>query len=533
MSSKRLKGLRNRSHRNESLKELVRGYQEPRLSDIGTEQDVTAVSEQQEPSFDALSQKEETPVSVADEKLDNSLGLNPIGNASHDELSDPVQEQDENSASHSTNESAVSDDLPKISDDPDFVPIKPSLREDEVPNMPGAILKHAREMLGMSQREVATCLKLRVNTVSDIEHDRLNQPTAVPFASAHITAYAELVNVDAATLLKLYRRNVEEAVEASAKNSQPHEEGGHGWLVISIIVLLAVGAVTWWTLSSRSSSNSDSGALIVGETTDTQLQNDGSLVLDKENLKVESRNAADETAKSEKIEEQVVSQRTPVDENTLRARRQAAELGTNDIVNEMPKENSSAAGNQSRSQTERTTVLTTAESSRQGRREVRNEQAQNTKPDSRNSVSKNDADKSSSAQNDLAAAKESVAQNEPKGTDNSNTGTDKKTNDESPKTLAANLKDVSSSVKIVNRDGLASLNTVTVRVNGPVALKITDSRGKTLASGSYKSGDKVTVTGIPPLKVSVSDSAQVTVNYMGGRVNVPAQKQITYTLPTR
>ena len=99
--------------------------------------------------------------------------------------------------------------------------------------------------------------------------------------------------------------------------------------------------------------------------------------------------------------------------------------------------------------------------------------------------------------------------------------------------LSGNLRDISSSAKLRGREGLASLNNVSVRVKAPVSLKITDSRGKVLVSGSYKAGDRVSATGIPPLKVSVTDTSSVTVNYMGGTIAVPAAKQASFTLPNR
>lgn len=105
-------------------------------------------------------------------------------------------------------------------DDPDKVPVTPSLRDDEVPNMPGAILKHAREMLGLSQREVASRLKMRVNTVSDIEHDRLNQPTAAQFTRTHLKAYAQLVNLDEKTIIELYDRNVELVIDMQERQEK-------------------------------------------------------------------------------------------------------------------------------------------------------------------------------------------------------------------------------------------------------------------------------------------------------------------------
>lgn len=528
MSNKRFKGLRNRSHRNESLKEQVRSYyQEPSIGQMEPEHnEVVSAAAPLEPSFEPTDLREDIQAQSSEGSLNSDLGLNPLSSTQRDDREESVMEDNASSEEKRSFASSVSDDLPKITDDPDFVPIKPSLSEDEVPNMPGAILKHAREMLGMSQREVANCLKLRVNTVSDIEHDRLNQPTAVPFATTHITAYANLVNVDAATLLKLYRRNVEEAVELSSRGAMPHDEGGHGWLVFSIIALLAVGVVTWWALSGSPSKEGNSGALLVNQPANTQPQNNGSLVLEKSETGPENISVKPETPTvNVQTENQVHS--ASVDENTLRARRQAVELGTNEIENEDPQQSNVVSERQPTNKTENATVLTTSVPAANSRKEDRTAVT--------NSSSANTAESSAQAaqpQSTVATPKQDAAESETKKSDDKTAETEKN-QVEQPKALSANLKDVTGSVKIVNRDGLASLNTVVIKVNGPVALKVTDSRGKVLAGGSFKSGDKVTATGIPPLKVSVSDSALVTVNYMGGRVSVPSMKQITYTLPTR
>ena len=99
--------------------------------------------------------------------------------------------------------------------------------------------------------------------------------------------------------------------------------------------------------------------------------------------------------------------------------------------------------------------------------------------------------------------------------------------------LSSNLRDISSAAKLSGREGLASLNNVSVIIKAPVSLQISDSRGKVLVSGSYKAGDRVSATGIPPLKVAVTDTSSVTVNYMGGTIAVPATKQATFTLPNR
>ena len=99
--------------------------------------------------------------------------------------------------------------------------------------------------------------------------------------------------------------------------------------------------------------------------------------------------------------------------------------------------------------------------------------------------------------------------------------------------LNAKLKNVSSRVKVVNRDALGSLNRVSIEVTGPVAIKVMDSNKKVLASGSYKSGDRVSATGIPPLTVQVSDTQAVRISYSGGKLEMPKDQQVQFELPMR
>ena len=99
--------------------------------------------------------------------------------------------------------------------------------------------------------------------------------------------------------------------------------------------------------------------------------------------------------------------------------------------------------------------------------------------------------------------------------------------------LNAKLKNVSSRVKVVNREGLGSLNRVSIDVTGPVAIKVMDSNNKVLASGTYKRGDRVSATGIPPLTVQVSDTQAVSISYKGGKLEMPKDQQVQFELPMR
>ena len=89
--------------------------------------------------------------------------------------------------------------------------------------------------------------------------------------------------------------------------------------------------------------------------------------------------------------------------------------------------------------------------------------------------------------------------------------------------LASSLKNISSAVKVVGRDGLTA----------PVALEVTDGSGKTVRSGVFDAGDVVKITAIPPIVVKLSDTSAVKISYMGGTIALPAGKQVRFELPQR
>lgn len=99
--------------------------------------------------------------------------------------------------------------------------------------------------------------------------------------------------------------------------------------------------------------------------------------------------------------------------------------------------------------------------------------------------------------------------------------------------LSNSLRDISSSVRLVGkRDPFESLNSVTIKVLQDVSLKVTGN-GRVLKSGDFKAGQTLKVLGIPPIKVSASDTKKIRVSYLGTTVATPAAKQVTFTLPQK
>ncbi|MBQ9221636.1 MAG: DUF4115 domain-containing protein [Succinivibrio dextrinosolvens] len=429
-------------------------------------------------------------------------------------------------------------------DDPDRVPVSTTYSDDEVPNRPGAILMHAREILGLSQREVAHKLNLRVNSVSDIEHDRLNQLTAVQFASVHIANYAKLVNINPELLVDLYKQNVranvqlqeDQKAKAAAGVAKTEKKNFKVPLMIAgaAVLVVATAAITS-SLMSKSDSNT-SGALVIEDTVEASVDSEGTLLMDTENSKM----------KTNVVEEEPLTE--PVDMNTLMAQEQSKNLNTDEIID-------SKAGTQTTVEKTNTNISLKVKGEA-----AKKLQAAKVDPVDENIVQEASSNLKSVNLNSAETAKTVKAEENKLKITNDNVLTSSKVKEsaavqtvqpkvepvkaETPKTetaekpvskatLSANTRDVSSSVRLNGkRDPFESMNTATIRVTGDVAIKVTGN-GKLLKQGNFTSGDTIKVTGIPPLKISVSDSSKVRISYMGTTVAVPGAQQVSFALPTR
>ncbi len=409
--------------------------------------------------------------------------------------------------------------------DADKIPVMPTLRDEEVPNRPGAILMHARELLGLSIREVAEKLQLRVNTVNDIEHDRLNQPTAVSFVSVYIGNYARLVNIDPQTLIDLYLQNVEENSQKSInKNRTPRRfevKRSFVYTVIGVIVLAAASGVFYKLLVKDKPAENASGELVLASSSPKASAVSGSLTLN-DSPEGSVQNIQTDNVKS-------------IDPNTQMALAQAKALAQNEA--NLEKNSQIIEDNFPDVDVPLTIPGVEVDS---GNQFAPQKQVNPSEPDfaAIKQAALNDAqnaDKTSSLEQKLEERKASESKNiiakenakEPKE-ENSAVKEDK-----NEVSLSSNLKDISSSAFLTGREGLASMNNVRISVKGDVALKITDNRGRVLKQGVFKAGDNISVSGIPPLAIQVSDSAKINIRYMGGKVNVPSSKQVSFTLPTK
>lgn len=507
MSSKKLRALRNRQDRYKNQNILKHEVTEPYM----------------ETKNETLSEMEKTP-------NEESLGQN------LNDVVEPSQEANEQVAAsadevvHNINTNEDEQDVLKSSDfgmieDPDAVPERTSLAEDDVPRRAGAILKHAREKLGLSLNTVSHKLNLRVNSVADIEYDRLNQLTAVPFVSSHIENYAKLLNLDPNYLVNLYKETVrlsaiEKSKEVAARNKSAKTESWKKFVAIILSVAALIMAVSVAYIAFSGSAPKSAGALVIEDTVTPEIEKNGALVMDTENSKLKTNI--------------VELPENNVDLNTQIAKEQDKTLNSNELIKRKNQPQlSENTGNE--------VVALTVKNA-----PVQEDDAPLQYEEDANSLVSVDIDTGStsvkqsnkSVSNDKKVETVSIKAKDTKKADNTAVPEVKATADEKVKEvrevkveLSSSTRDISSSVRLATkRDPLAGVNSVTVKVSGNVAMKITGN-GKTLKQGNYKAGDTVVAAGLIPLRIYVSDSSKISVKYVGAKVSVPSAKHVNFELP--
>jgi cytoskeletal protein RodZ len=463
--------------------------------------------------------------SDSDDISDDEARSEQVGTAPHDDLSE-FKDASENAQESTLNSTTTSADSTASQDteDPDRVPVSTTYSDDEVPNRPGAILMHAREMLGMSQREVAHQLNLRVNTVSDIEHDRLNQPTAVPFASLHIGHYAKLVNINPDLLVSLYKDCVKANVQAQAdfheQNEHQNKKGLSAGVKLPLYIfaglgLIAITAGITAAVMSQHDNDTD-GALVIEDTIEPTEDAKGNLVMDMENSKIKTN---------------IVEHDKPgVDKNTKMAQEQLTGTENAEILVDRTESQREVVNTGTQMPLKVNAAVQTKDKATD-KKEGPKEQQTALKPvelESANGEKTETTNLKNTAEVHKTETVTSVTPEitEPPKSENETVVSQNVSLDKNP-------KDVTKSVKFSGkRDPFESMNNVTIRVQGDVYLKVSGN-GRILKQGAYKKGDTLKITGIPPLKIAVSDASLIKVSYMGAALSIPKSKQVSFALPTR
>lgn len=115
---------------------------------------------------------------------------------------------------------------------------------------PGSLLRTARELRGLSQREAADRLNLMPNYVAIIERDDYTALRCPSFARGYVKAYGRLLGLDEQHLMAVFDQVVELPPVQYAKRAAPRplqlQRTGLGVVIGVGVLLLVVFALWWW-----------------------------------------------------------------------------------------------------------------------------------------------------------------------------------------------------------------------------------------------------------------------------------------------
>lgn len=117
---------------------------------------------------------------------------------------------------------------------------------------PGAMLRQAREKLGLSQLQMADKLFLKQRNIDDIEADRLDENMSVTFAKGYVRMYAKQVGLDDKVVIsefeKLHTTTKPPAKLQSFSRKVAKQAHDDRWMMVTWIILLLIVAasVVWW-----------------------------------------------------------------------------------------------------------------------------------------------------------------------------------------------------------------------------------------------------------------------------------------------
>ena len=403
-------------------------------------------------------------------------------------------------------------------------PLKPV---DNIENLKtaGQVLRYHRQRSGMSIKEVAIALKALPSTIANIESDLLNTPNVQQKVGQLVVLYASLLGLNPEEVYDLYLQGIKEDViieHVSVPRKRTDRRMNRIWLIVVLMIVVAIAGYFVFggeeePASSQGSLNEaaldashDTSAALVTSDSKLTVGNNEPVVIEEEpaadapKVMVVDENTAKATEQQydlQQMQAQAAAAQQPVPQpEALLLPEGVAHDDQVDPVEEV----ATVDINPAVPEIEDKAVLAPA-------RPTNVEPVATPEP-----VAQKPAAPAEPAAQPDVKAEEPAAVEEPAKPE-----------------LASSLKNISSAVKVVGRDGLASLNRAEIAVTAPVALEVTDGSGKTVRSGVFDAGDVVKITAIPPIVVKLSDTSAVKISYMGGTIALPAGKQVRFELPQR
>lgn len=119
----------------------------------------------------------------------------------------------------------------------------------------GTLLKNKRESLGMTQKQVADRLRLRVSVIEDIENNRFESQQVATFTRGYLRSYAKVVGLDEKAVLTALEQTADiqpkdqEIEMQSFSRKTKHEKHNSRIMFLTwviAIVITGISAAWWW-----------------------------------------------------------------------------------------------------------------------------------------------------------------------------------------------------------------------------------------------------------------------------------------------
>ena len=148
---------------------------------------------------------------------------------------------------------------------------------DETSNVqqPGTLLKQKREALGLSQKQVADRLRLRVAIIRNIEDNQFDSDLVATFTRGYLRSYAKAVGLSVAEVVESYEVHYvtgpqEQRMQSFSRKNKRAQHDSRIMLITWVIVLVIIGmsSLWWWQNNQHNNltSSSERSSLITEQT---------------------------------------------------------------------------------------------------------------------------------------------------------------------------------------------------------------------------------------------------------------------------
>lgn len=135
-----------------------------------------------------------------------------------------------------------------------------NITENTPIEQPGTLLKKQREVLGLSQKQVADRLRLRMAIIRNIEDNQFDSDLVVTFIRGYLRSYAKAVGLSEHDIMEAYEANCvsepqEQKMQSFSRKTKREKHDNRIMTITWIIVLVIIGmsSLWWWQHNQQDS----------------------------------------------------------------------------------------------------------------------------------------------------------------------------------------------------------------------------------------------------------------------------------------